>query len=204
MRRTKEEAEVTRANLLSAALKLFGENGVTATRLEDIARAAGVSRGALYWHFDGKGDIIIELLKTRTDSFFHVLDEALGVAGDPLDRISGALNSLMRHHENDVVFRDAMMLEFERAILDDRDNRFHAYLKQTTERYVKVFSAIIEEGKQYGSIRDDFPTPYLLQFLGALTTGVFMEYRLLSSGNALTPGVNRDAVIKLAIEALKA
>ena len=54
MRRTKEEAEQTRCALLAAAEQLFLEQGVAHTTLEQIARAAGVTRGALYWHFENK------------------------------------------------------------------------------------------------------------------------------------------------------
>jgi TetR/AcrR family acrAB operon transcriptional repressor len=48
MRRTKEDAEQTRQDLLDAALTIFSKKGYTATRLEDIAKVAGVTRGAIY------------------------------------------------------------------------------------------------------------------------------------------------------------
>jgi len=57
-RRTKEEAEKTYHMLLEAAAEQFTMHGVAATTLNDIAQAAGVTRGALYWHFKGKEDII--------------------------------------------------------------------------------------------------------------------------------------------------
>ena len=52
MRRTKEQAEQTRVAILEAAERLFLEKGVAQCSLEQIARAAGVTRGAVYWHFD--------------------------------------------------------------------------------------------------------------------------------------------------------
>ncbi len=57
-RRTKAEAEQTRTALLDAAEHLFHERGVSRTSLEDIAKAAGVTRGALYWHFRNKLDVL--------------------------------------------------------------------------------------------------------------------------------------------------
>lgn len=57
MRRTKEEAEKTRLAILSAAECLFLQNGVAHTTLEQIARHAGVTRGAVYWHFRNKADL---------------------------------------------------------------------------------------------------------------------------------------------------
>lgn len=62
MRRTKEEAEKTRCAILDAAETLFLEKGVAHTSLEHIARQAGVTRGAVYWHFQNKAHLFHELL----------------------------------------------------------------------------------------------------------------------------------------------
>ena len=51
MHKTKEEAYQTRCNVLDAALTVFYERGVAQASLDEIAKAAGVTRGALYWHF---------------------------------------------------------------------------------------------------------------------------------------------------------
>src|ERR1700743_396684 len=53
-RRTKDEAEQTRNAILDAAEKVFNDHGVARTSLEEIARAAKVTRGAVYWHFKDK------------------------------------------------------------------------------------------------------------------------------------------------------
>ena len=63
MRRTKEEAEQTRQDLLDAALTVFSQKGYTATRLEDVARTAGVTRGAIYHHFGSKADLYGALIE---------------------------------------------------------------------------------------------------------------------------------------------
>ncbi|TIC84674.1 TetR family transcriptional regulator [Crenobacter intestini] len=56
-RKTKEEAEQTRQGILDAATEVFWAKGVNRTTLSDIASAAGVTRGAIYWHFAGKDEI---------------------------------------------------------------------------------------------------------------------------------------------------
>ncbi len=62
MRRTKEEAEKTRTAILVAAEMLFLKKGVSHTSLEHIAREAGVTRGAVYWHFQNKAHLFHEML----------------------------------------------------------------------------------------------------------------------------------------------
>ena len=54
VRRTKEDAMATRDSILDAAELLFAERGVSSTTLQHIATAAGVTRGAIYWHFKNK------------------------------------------------------------------------------------------------------------------------------------------------------
>jgi TetR/AcrR family acrAB operon transcriptional repressor len=56
-RSTKEEALETRNRILDAAENVFHENGVARTSLADVAQAANVTRGAIYWHFKNKGDL---------------------------------------------------------------------------------------------------------------------------------------------------
>ena len=62
VRRTKEEALETRDRILDTAEQVFSERGVARTSLADIADAAGVTRGAIYWHFKNKGDLFSAML----------------------------------------------------------------------------------------------------------------------------------------------
>ena len=54
MRRTKEDAEKTRQQLMDAGLVVFIKKGYKAANLEDIAKEANVTRGAITWHFKNK------------------------------------------------------------------------------------------------------------------------------------------------------
>ena len=65
-RRTKDEAQETRNRILDAAERVFSEDGVSRTSLEDIAREAGVTRGAIYWHFKDKSDIFAAMVNRVT------------------------------------------------------------------------------------------------------------------------------------------
>ncbi|SIO63136.1 TetR family transcriptional regulator [Paraburkholderia phenazinium] len=88
VRRTKEEALETRAGILDAAEQVFFEKGVSRTSLADIAQAAGVTRGAIYWHFANKGDLFNEMF----DRVLLPLDELKAASvnpeeADPLGRL---------------------------------------------------------------------------------------------------------------------
>ena len=60
-RNTKEQAQETRHQIINAAIDRFSEFGVAKTSLADIAAAAGVTRGAIYWHFKNKADLLNEI-----------------------------------------------------------------------------------------------------------------------------------------------
>jgi TetR/AcrR family acrAB operon transcriptional repressor len=84
-RRTKEEAAATRDSILDAAEKLFVEQGVSRTTLQHIATAAGVTRGAIYWHFDDKGALFNAMMERAIlplEAEMQVLDQ--GESDDPL------------------------------------------------------------------------------------------------------------------------
>ena len=71
VRKTKEEAQETRDAILDAAELVFQERGVSHTSLAEIAAAAGVTRGAVYWHFTNKADLYDAMVQ-RTFGVFDV------------------------------------------------------------------------------------------------------------------------------------
>jgi TetR/AcrR family acrAB operon transcriptional repressor len=66
VRRSKADAQATRHSLLDAAEQLFQERGVSRTSLNDIAVAAGTTRGAIYWHFEDKADLFNAMMERVT------------------------------------------------------------------------------------------------------------------------------------------
>ena len=70
-RKTKEEAEKTRQKLIHTALMLFSEKGVSRTTLTDISKAAGVTKGAFYWHFRNK----LEIFEAIDQTYARPLDD---------------------------------------------------------------------------------------------------------------------------------
>jgi TetR/AcrR family acrAB operon transcriptional repressor len=74
-RRTKAEAAATREALIDAAEEMFMEHGVARTSLEQIARHAGMTRGAVYWHFKNKADLFRAMLERVRMPFGELVRE---------------------------------------------------------------------------------------------------------------------------------
>jgi TetR/AcrR family acrAB operon transcriptional repressor len=101
-RRTKEEAAATRDSILDAAEKLFVEQGVSRTTLQHIASAAGVTRGAIYWHFDDKGALFNAMMERAIlplETELQVLDKA--ESGDPLSDLREYMLAVLRRTVED-------------------------------------------------------------------------------------------------------
>ncbi|MCK5077213.1 MAG: TetR family transcriptional regulator, partial [Calditrichia bacterium] len=87
MRKTKEESEKTKRLLLDTALKVFSQKGYSATRLIDIAKEAGVTRGAIYWHFNNKAELYIELNKENRDRSMEIIDKVWAEDFSPVEKM---------------------------------------------------------------------------------------------------------------------
>src|SRR6478609_9788806 len=75
VRRTKQEAEETRGRILDAAEQVFHEKGVAHASLEDVAAAAQVTRGAIYWHFKDKAELFDAMMQ-RVDLPSEAMEES--------------------------------------------------------------------------------------------------------------------------------
>ncbi|MRS15642.1 multidrug efflux transporter transcriptional repressor AcrR [Enterobacteriaceae bacterium RIT691] len=84
-RKTKQQALATRQHILDVALQLFSQQGVSSTSLAEIAKAAGVTRGAIYWHFKNKSDLFGEIWQLSESSIGSLEAEYQAkFPGDPL------------------------------------------------------------------------------------------------------------------------
>lgn len=81
-RKTKEDALETRSQLLDAAEKVFFEKGFSQTSLMDVAEAANLSRGAIYWHFKNKSD----LLEAMADRIRLPMESLADACADPNEK----------------------------------------------------------------------------------------------------------------------
>lgn len=75
MRKTKTEALKTKEHLMLAALETFYRKGIARTSLNEIAQTAGVTRGALYWHFKNKEDLFDALFQRICDDIENCMSK---------------------------------------------------------------------------------------------------------------------------------
>lgn len=94
VRNTKENAELTRQRIIDAARQAFLERGVSRTSMEQIATSAGVTRGAIYWHFSNKKELFSAMREQVFLPLIDRMDENLQLeqAEDPLKQLERFLN----------------------------------------------------------------------------------------------------------------
>lgn len=101
-RKTKEDALVTRALILDAAERVFHLRGVSRTSLQEIAKDAGLTRGAIYWHFENKGELFHAMMERVTLPLMaRMTDITPADEAQPLDRIRRNTASALRQIAND-------------------------------------------------------------------------------------------------------
>ncbi len=91
--RKAEQSEATRAALVASARRLFGGRGYAAVGTEEVVRAAGVTRGALYHHFGGKSDLLEAVYRQVEEEITaRIAEEALGSgASGPLESMKAGI-----------------------------------------------------------------------------------------------------------------
>jgi len=118
MRRTKEEAAVTRAAVLKAALSVFSAKGYAATTLDDVAKAAKVTRGAIYWHFKSKADLYNTLIQELSVRGTTVVQQAVAEGGTFIEILRRIFVRLCAVVEDDKEARAVMELGLFKTGLD--------------------------------------------------------------------------------------
>jgi AcrR family transcriptional regulator len=120
VRRTKAEAEQTREVIIAAAIDVFLERGVTRATLDEIARAAGVTRGAIYWHFRDKLEIFLALERRANlpnEEFGERLKARLAADPqlDPLDELADTIREGLQSFEANLERRSILTILWTRC-----------------------------------------------------------------------------------------
>lgn len=154
MRRTKEEAANTRAAIVDAALRCFDRHGIASSTLEQIACEAGVSKGAIYHHFEGKQQILRAIRDQLTLPLLDAADTALLHAGDipALDRIERFLLGMLESLEQDPRRRCALsIMLFKCEYVGELEEELAGW-RRNNDRLVKAFEAAYNHARAGGEM----------------------------------------------------
>lgn len=110
VRKTKEDAELTRKRIVDAARTVFLKRGVSRSTLEHIAAEANVTRGAVYWHFENKTDIFHaireQVFLPLIDSIDDRLSPTFPDVDNPLDQIEASLMNTINDLSSNLEMRE--------------------------------------------------------------------------------------------------
>lgn len=98
VKRTRGQAQETRRQIIEAARGVFHRRGVSRASLEMVAAAAGLTRGAIHWHFAGKADLFLAVRESVLPPTFEEVGAIIDSDryADPLDAIGEALLTLFK------------------------------------------------------------------------------------------------------------
>jgi AcrR family transcriptional regulator len=185
---TDEAKELRREAILTAAKHVFADRGYHATTMADVARAAALSYGTLYWYFESKDALFHALM----DQEEQALRDHVAGAGDDF-RL--AVRSTFEFFEADrravkLLFRDAPAL----------GDRFERHLGGIYERFIGDIEATIRAAQARGLVVDH--PPRLVAFSIAALIGQ-LALRRLATDDGLPAEALADLVVSLVLDGLR-
>lgn len=188
------QPQVTREQILQAAYRAVYEHGLSATSLDDVLARTGVSKGALYHHFDGKlalgCAIVDEVVSAKVREAW--IDPLAG-AEDPLDVLQQLFRGLARRPPDEVL-RYGCPLQNLTAEISSLDERLRGRVEAVLARWVDTVHEALRAGQATGKVDRELDPRRAATFIVASVEGA------LSLGKA-----SRDAkVFRAAFEELAA
>ena len=174
VRKTKEDAELTRQRLIDAARQVFLQRGVSRTTVEHIAAAAGVTRGAVYWHFSNKTELFRAMREQVLLPLIDRMDDTLLVEGpeDPLARIERFLSGTIQFLSEDMATRQTYEIMMIKCEYVDEFAEVLPQILQTCSGIIEKIRLTYERAKIKGLLRDDADSAQLAMDTHLFFTGL--------------------------------
>jgi TetR/AcrR family transcriptional regulator, acrAB operon repressor len=172
VRKTKLETEQTRRQIIAAARRVFAERGVSRTTLAQIAAEAGVTRGAIYWHFANKPALFFAMLEQVSLPLIDRMDELLPAddQGDPLQSIRSHMYEVLTLIEKDETARTTFEIITLKCEYVDEFASVDTQVIKTGCDFMQKLKRAYTNAKKNGYLRQD-SKPELL----ALESYTFMK-----------------------------
>lgn len=201
-RAVSDEAKAQRREaILAAAKRVFAKKGFHATTIADIAKAAKLSYGSIYWYFDSKESLFHALMEGEEHALRAHIERALTDAagggeqvGDGVAAFRAAVLATFEFFESDravvkLLFRDAYAL----------GDRFEKHLFGIYERFIGDIEAMIAAAQKAGMIVE--APPRMVAFSLAALIGQ-IAHRRLTTDDGLDAAVVADFVVSLVLNGL--
>ena len=140
-----------RSEILQRATEVFERQGVTNTSLEDIAKAVGIKREAIYYYFKGRQDILLEIIQPQSLSLLTGLREIRASDLSASEKLREAI-------KNHLLGYNPSYLEMSVALREDHffeDDDYLGDLRETWNEYGLLWQKLIEDGQENGEFRTD-------------------------------------------------
>ena len=202
VRRTKEEAQETRTRILDAAEQVFAEKGVSRTSLADIAQTAGVTRGAIYWHFANKGELFTEMF----DRVLLPLDELKAASvdpneADPLGRLVEICTVCLRDTANDPHRRRVFDILFHKCEFVEEMGPVMARYQNTMRESLTNIQTCMRNAISKGQLPADMNVPVAASMVHAFISGSLKD--MLFVPEVLDFGRHARQMVESMIDALR-
>jgi AcrR family transcriptional regulator len=172
-RAAREQGRGGRDELLAAALRVFASRGYQQAGVDEIAAAAGYSKGALYWHFSGKEDLLLALLEERIDAPTRELVALLESAPPEQDMAAEGGREFARRLSSQ---RDAVLLEREYWTLAIRDPELRAlYAERQTQLRDALARAIEARARHLGAPGLPMPAEDVARIVMSIIGGLMVD-----------------------------
>ena len=177
VRRTKEEAEATRLQLLDAAEHCFRDKGVASTTLDDIARSAGHTRGAVYWHFENKADIfeaVCERVHTPMQAMLNAL--AADPGDDPLGYLRNDAIRVLRMLTDCDRVQSVFEIKFCKLDGGPDFDRLRRRELETNTRCLSMLQVVFEAAVRVGQLPATLPARETAEAMHAFINGLMRSW----------------------------
>jgi AcrR family transcriptional regulator len=168
--------DVTRDRLIEAAAQVFAEKGYDRAGVQEIARRAGLTTGAIYGRFAGKAELLQAAIEAHTTDELDVLFSSHEFAGRATDILKIVGAHLVSPTPND---EDEGALLLEAFMAARRDPEVHATIHAILEERAGLLAALVETAKTDGSLDPDLDTESTVAFCYAVGLG-FLLYDAIS------------------------
>lgn len=150
MRKTADDAELTRQKILDSAMSVFIKSGYSNARLEDIAAEAGVTRGAVYHHFGGKPEVYTALVNERFKEANEAFTSIMLSSAPPSEKLrSLIMETVSMLEESEQYQRIQELVLFKTAYVPELEEGMQYKIKSTNYT-VSYFEELIRKGMESG------------------------------------------------------